>query len=94
MTDVLLGFMEQEAGQVKEDDNVDTLMGCCQCLNKIIVQKGQAIDLQTVVERSVPISLFVLGVVQNPEVLWPMVNLVSNIVSRVEFKSEVIVKSI
>ena len=59
------------------------LIGCCQCLNKMIVVRSDSLNLQEIVERAVPVSLLVFGKVDNPEVLWPMVNLVANVITRV-----------
>jgi hypothetical protein len=70
------------------------LMGCCQCLNKIILQRSGAIDMQNAIQRVVPVSLLVFQKIDNPEVLWPMVTLISNIIVKVEFNSQLIVNSI
>ena len=42
------------------------LVGCCQCLNKVVLQRSESLDLSAVVERAVPVSLKVLGKVDNP----------------------------
>lgn len=60
----------------------------------MILVRADSLDIHQIVEKAVPISLHVLGRVDNPEVLWPMVNLVANVISRVELRSEVLVKSI
>jgi hypothetical protein len=62
-------------------------MGCCQCLNKIILQRSGAINLGTTIHRVVPVSLQIFQITDNPEVLWPMVNLISNIITKVEFNT-------
>lgn len=73
---------------------LDILVGCCQCLNKMIMTRADSLDLQQIVQRAVPVSLLVFGKVDNPEVLWPMVNLVANVISRVELHSSILVNSI
>lgn len=58
-------------------------MGCCHCLNKVITLRANAIDLSKTIQRVVPVALLVFQTVDNPEVLWPMVTLVSNIILKV-----------
>ena len=65
MTEVLLAFMEQEANIVREEE-LDVLVGCCQCLNKMVLQRSDSLNLQQIVERAMPISILVLGRVDNP----------------------------
>jgi len=58
-------------------------MGCCQCLNKIILQRSAAIDMQQAIQRVVPVSLMIFQKIDTPSVLWPMVTLISNIIVKV-----------
>lgn len=88
---MLLNFIENESSGEEE---VDVLMGCCQCLNKIILQRSAAIDLQNAIQRVVPVSLVVFQKIDNPEVLWPMVTLISNIITKVEFNTQLIVAAV
>ena len=48
----------------------------------MITIRPDSLNLQLIVQRAVPVSLMVFGKVDNPEVLLPMVNLVSNVISR------------
>jgi hypothetical protein len=96
LTQVLLSFMEQEAARAGQqgEEELEVLAGCCQCLNKVTVHRPEALDLQQVVARVVPVSLQVLGRVDDPEVLWPVVTLISTVISRAELKGDVLVRSI
>ena len=58
-------------------------MRCCECLNKVIKTRVGVIDLGYAIQKVIPIALHVLQSVDNPEVLWPMVTLVSNIILKV-----------
>ena len=62
-------------------------MGCSECLNKVIKTRSDVLNLSATIQRVVPVALLVFQRVDNPEVLWPMVNLVSNIILKVEFNS-------
>ena len=90
MTSVLLSFMEQEG----QNQSGEVLVGCCQCLNKLVTRRQQAIDLQEVVHRAVPVLLAALGTIDNPDVLWPIVTLVAGVVAKGQLQSEVIVKAL
>jgi hypothetical protein len=72
----------------------EVLVGCCQCLNKLITRRTEAIDLKEVVQRAVPVLMGALGSIDNPDVLWPIVTLVSGVVARGELQSEVIVRAL
>lgn len=59
--------MEESANRANEDENVtNILMACCQCLNKIVLQRCDAVNIQLLVDRAVPLSLLLLGKLENP----------------------------
>ena len=58
-------------------------MACCDCLNKVVKTRAGVLDLSQAIQRVVPVTLQVLQTVDNPEVLWPMATLVSNIIIKV-----------
>jgi hypothetical protein len=41
-------------------------MNCCQCLNKVVVQRTAAIDLRSLVQRVVPVALGIFQIIDNP----------------------------
>jgi hypothetical protein len=59
LTQVLLGFMEQAAGRA--DEQAELLLGCCQCLDKMVTSRPQDLDLPAVVRGTVPLVLGLLG---------------------------------
>lgn len=69
-------------------------MNCCQCLNKVVVQRTAAIDLRALVQRVVPVALGIFQIIDNPEILWPMVTLISNTIVKVDFDTNLIINSI
>ena len=45
-------------------------------------------------QRVLPVSLGIFQNIDNPEILWPMINLISNIIVKVEFDAQLIVNSV
>lgn len=70
------------------------LSSCCQCLNKIVSQRGTALDLRSLVQRVFPVALGIFQHVSAPSVLWPMVSLLSNLMMRVELDAKLLVASV
>jgi hypothetical protein len=93
---VLLDFIGQ-AGAGEEEvaqAELELLMSCCQCLNKIVSTRTAAIDLRGLVQRVLPVSLGIFQRIDSPEVLWPMVSLLSNVIVKVDFHAQLIVSAV
>jgi hypothetical protein len=73
---------------------LELLTSCCQCLNKIVSQRANAIDLRVLVQRVFPVALAIFQRVDSPEVLWPMVSLLSNVMMKVDFDAKLLVSSV
>jgi hypothetical protein len=58
------------------------------------VQRTAAIDLRALVQRVVPLALGIFQIIDNPEILWPMVTLISNTIVKVDFDTNLIINSI
>lgn len=68
-------------------------MQSAQALNKIVSLKFQVIDLGNIIKLLFPVAINMFNKFDNPDVLWPMVNLISNVITKTEFNTEIIVNS-
>ncbi len=68
-------------------------MQSAQALNKIVSLKFQVIDLANIIKLLFPVAINMFNKFDNPDVLWPMVNLISNVITKTEFNTEIIVNS-
>lgn len=57
-------------------------MQSAQALNKIVTLKSQVIDLASIIKQLFPVAANMFTKIDNPEVLWPMVNLISNVITK------------
>jgi hypothetical protein len=82
LINVLLEFIQTE----KETNMV---LHCCQSLDRIIVTRKYVLNGE-VIRKIFPIAINTFQNAENPEILWPMVNLISNIIIKCEFDSSII----
>jgi len=83
---VLLEFIQNES-------DTSLLLACCQSLDKIIVTKKYLLNAN-IISTIIPIAIRTFEKTDYPQVLWPMVNLISNIIIQCEFDSDIILNSI
>ena len=57
-------------------------MHSCQALNKIVNKKGHLVDISVLIQKIFPVSVGLFAKTDNPDVLWPMVALISNLITK------------
>lgn len=83
---VLLDFIQNES-------DTSLLLACCQSLDKIIVTKKNLLNAD-IISKIIPIAIRTFEKTDYPQVLWPMVNLISNLIIQCEFDSDIILNSL
>ena len=69
------------------------ILNCCQSLDKIIVTKKYLLNVD-IISKIFPIAIRTFEKTDSPQVLWPMVNLISNMITLCEFDSDIILNSL
>lgn len=73
---------------------MDLLLYSCYSLNKVISVKQGVVDSVLVLKRVFPIAIHIFTQTDNPEILWPLVNLISTLITRTSFDTHLITSSI
>ena len=73
---------------------MELLLYSCYSLNKIVTIRGGSVDSGTVLQKVFPISTIVFSKTDNPEILWPLVNLISTLITKCQFDTTIIINSI
>lgn len=63
---VLLDFIGQASEGDEDEEQLELLTSCCQCLNKIVSQKAAAIDLRALIVRVLPVALNIFQNIESP----------------------------
>lgn len=73
---------------------MELLLYSCYSLNKIITIRGGAVDNAAVLKRVFPIAISIFTKTDNPELLWPLVNLISTLITKCQFDTNIIINSL
>lgn len=78
--EVLLQYLEHE-------QRVETILECCLAVKTIILAKPDQLDLGFAVQKILPVAINLCSSVDNTQVLWPMLTLITKILSKVDCAS-------
>lgn len=78
---------------IQNENDTSLVLHCCQSLDKIITTKKYLLNVD-IIKKIFPIAILTFEKTDSPQVLWPMVNLVSNIIIQCEFDSDIILQSL
>lgn len=73
---VLLGYLSQET-------RVDILLECCLAVKTIVLEKSSDLDMTQAVQKIVPVAIALCSSNDATQVLWPMITLISKILTKV-----------
>lgn len=75
--EVLLQYLENE-------QRVETILECCLAVKTIILARPDHVDLGFAVQKILPVAISLCSYVDSTQVLWPMLTLITKIISKVE----------
>ena len=74
--------------------HIDLLLYSCFSLNKVVTQRSGSVDSAAILHKMFPIAIQIFANTDNPEVLWPLINLISSLITKCHFDTAMIVSSI
>ena len=83
LLNVLLDYISQDPQESYGDhSNMDLLLYSCFSLNKIVMLKSSVVDCSFILNKVFPIAIRIFANTDNPEILWPLINLISSLVTK------------
>ena len=78
LIEALLNYVTQGAQQ----NNMEMLLYSCFSLNKIVSLRTAAVDCGYVLHKVFPVAITVFNHTDNPEILWPLITLISSLLTK------------
>lgn len=58
-------------------------MECCLAIKTIVLEKSSEIDVSFAVQKIIPVAIRLCSTVESVQVVWPMITLISKMISKV-----------